>query len=88
MLSRDYDKAIIGLNFISLLYSLVHLKEDKEVLLIDRPELLFADKWYSNLSTLDIELLRKIGERYEIGPLINVDLYLYPKKGVNSLIDK
>lgn len=87
MLSRDYDKAIIGLNFISLLYSLVHLKEDKEVLLIDRPELLFADKWYSNLSTLDIELLRKIGERYEIGPLINVDLYLYPKNTIIILDD-
>jgi hypothetical protein len=87
VLQKSYNKAIIGFNYLSLAFSIISLKRDESVLLIDEPDIVFANKWFLNLGLLEVNLIKSIGETYEIAPLSNLDKYLTTKNTIINFDD-
>lgn len=90
VLHNRYDTIIVGHNYPSLILSKILIKNHPELLMIDDERINTADDWAQELSLLDIKLLKKLGEYYELAPLKNLDQYIvikpwYLKLGANTI---
>lgn len=88
MLNKSYNKGIIGLNYVSLIFGLISLDKGDSALIIDDQELPFSNKWYLNIGYLERSLLILLGEKYNIEPLRNLDNYLKDQSTVLCLNEK
>jgi hypothetical protein len=88
MLRKSYSHGIIGLNYISLVYGIISLKNGDSCVLIDDSELAFANKWYLNIGYTERAVLLKLGDQYDISCLKNLDNYLTEKNTVLYLNEK
>lgn len=78
-LHNRYDTIIVGHNYPALIISKILIKSQPELLMIDDERVDCATNWAQELSLLDIKLLKKIGEFYELAPLKNLDQYVQIK---------
>jgi hypothetical protein len=85
MLNKNYSKGIVGLNYVSLTYGLIALEKGHSALIVDDQRLPFSNKWYLNIGYLERSILIRIGEKYNIDPLKNLDNYLGDKNTVLCL---
>jgi hypothetical protein len=85
MLNKYYNKGIVGLNYVSLTYGLIAMKHGHTSLIVDDERLPFSNKWYLNIGYLERSILIRIGEKYDINPLKNLDNYLEDKNTVLCL---
>lgn len=87
MLRSEYDKTIVGLNYISLIHGIVALKKETSVLLIDNNEDANENNWIQYMGDLEKNLFKLLGEEHEIGCLKNIDQYLKPRHTLLVLDD-
>lgn len=78
-LQNRYDTIIVGHNYPSLILSKILVKKHPELLMIDDERVNCALDWAQELSLLDVKLLKKLGETYELAPLKNLDQYIQVK---------
>lgn len=78
-LHNKYDTIIVGHNYPALILSKILIKTQPELLMIDDERVQSAGNWAQELSLVDLKLLKKIGEYYELAPLKNLDQYIQIK---------
>ena len=87
MLDKHYDLAMVGKNYLSLLYSMEFSDWGKSALVIDDNRLEYGHIYSGILSEMDVNFLETWGEDKGIGPLANVRSYL-SKRSVTFSVDK
>lgn len=78
MLSKKYESAIVGLNYVSLLKGIFELTSHRSVLIIDNEQYQFGNNWYLNLGELEKRIFIELGNHYNLAQMINIDDYLTP----------
>lgn len=79
MLRKSYDHTVIGLNYISLIHSIISMKLNHSVLIIGDHVQKNTNNWFLNIGELEKQILQNLGRRFDIAPLVNLDQYLSKK---------
>ncbi len=80
MLSKEIDHTVVGHNFFAYLFSKVLIENNQSVLLLDDERFNFGDFFCETLTSLDIELLKILGEKHQLKSFKNIENYLKPKE--------
>lgn len=88
MLSKSYNIGIVGQNYLSIIQGIIALKTGSSAVIVDDINLSFANKWYLNVGLIEKEILKKIGQKYEIPALIEISKYLRSKPTILYLNEK
>jgi hypothetical protein len=84
MLNSKYSDAIVGKNYLSLIYGTLRiLKNKNKVLIIDEPDALMGNHWYRNIGEIEKLVFEKIGKNYNLNSIKNMNNYLEP---INTII--
>jgi hypothetical protein len=76
MLNKKTDFALVGHNFFSYLVGIGLLARKKKVLILDDDRFNFGDLFTDSLTILDLEILKKWGEKYDVPPLKKLEEYI------------
>ena len=84
MLKSSYDCTVIGKNYLSLVFSILKIKQNKKsVLIIDEPDSRMGNQWYLNIGDIEKNVFKEIGHKYNLETLKCFDTYLKP---MNTII--
>lgn len=79
MLHSQYDKTLVGLNYISLIHAIIGLKQESSILLLDNEKDASENNWMDYIGEVEKNILKQIGEKYEIACLQSIDKYIIPR---------
>lgn len=88
MLNKSYSLGIVGQNYLSLIQGIIALKSGKSAVIIDDSNLSFANKWYLNIGLVEKEILGRIGHKYNIPALKEIESFLRSKPTILYLNEK
>lgn len=79
MLDKQFEIAVIGKNYLSIMYGLRMLLDDNRVLVINDERASLGDQMLSSHGALEVNLLKQWGEMEKIPELLNIDSYITPR---------
>lgn len=85
MLKPSYKNVIVGKNYLSIIYGLMKmsLSHEASTLLVDDINVKMGAGWCNNIGQIEKSLLKKLGKKYQIKSLINIEKYIKP---INTII--
>lgn len=76
MLNKNIDYTIVGHNFFSYLMGIGLAARNNKVLILDDDRFNHGDLFTDSLTILDLEILKKWGEKYDVPPLKKMEEYI------------
>ena len=76
MLNKNIDFALVGHNFFSYLMGIGLTVRNHKVLILDDDRFNHGDLFTDSLTILDLEILKKWGEKYDVPPLKKMEEYI------------
>ncbi len=76
LLDRNYDKVVLGKNYLSLLSSIILGRNGERVLLIDDGRVMIDKLWGNYFSEIEKDYLQLCGIVYNIEPFVGIDRFL------------
>ncbi len=76
MLDKNIDITLVGHNFFSYLMGIGLLAKNKKVLILDDDRFNYGELFTDSITILDLEILKKWGEKYDVPPLKKMEEYI------------
>ena len=76
MLNKNIDFTLVGHNFFSYLMGIGLTARNRKVLILDDDRFNHGDLFTDSLTIMDLEILKKWGEKYDVPPLKKMEEYI------------